>query len=299
MCKLRLTLFASLLIIIRRQEFRLRMPPANFGPGLFEYSSKELMELEVCRILRNPREQIKKGEISNPHLMTTGNGKKFRINAGYRTVLLGLLREVEFESVDQVKSAKCNFRAHYLVKVLDAFAAELNNPGDRKRLLDEKPYHFRSKVLNPLLQRQMRGVSDNSPDEVEKAVGRTDDDAHVFYHGEDPLAPEGRKLAIRNLLYVPSVRLSFLVLYSQCTNKYYAIIHKNTELMRAKRLPMEAEGAWDHSILDDLEIETIKREGFLVELFQKLIEASVCAVFFCSVHFLRLLKESGGCQHPW
>ena len=74
--------------------------------------------------------------------------------------------------------------ATYLIKILDSFAVEL--PLIRGRL---SPETWRSRVLNPLLQRQLNGVSDQEPEMVEQAVRSTPEKVARFYLGADLLNP--------------------------------------------------------------------------------------------------------------
>ena len=262
-----------ILTIIHRQEFVVKVPPLNLTPAVFDTVLTDVVEIEVSRVLRNPRVQVRRGEISNS--LITAGGKQFRIHAGYHLFLLGLLREVKFVSVDKMTNEDCNFRAHYLVKVLDAFAAELMDP-DREEILTSTPHMFRSTVLNPILQRQMRGVPDNLPEEVERAVGHEKFPAELFYHQEDPLVDDIRKKFPRNLLYLPSVRLSFGTLYTMCTDKAWENVHYNTETILAIRREEEAQGVWKDYTFNEVEREVIRMEK-LSGMYQRLLENSVCA----------------------
>ena len=89
---------------------------------------------------------------------------------------------------DNVTEGNCLFRATYLLKVLDLFAKELVG------IAAELPQRWRSRVLNPILQRQLAGVLDNVPNMVELQVGRSVEEAAQFYLTVDPLNPDNTQI---------------------------------------------------------------------------------------------------------
>jgi hypothetical protein len=262
------------LMIIHRQEYVITVPEEEISRALFERGREETVKIVVSRILRPPRAVFKRGEISDFRTLMVGHQCPHVIHAGYQRVLLGLIREIEFFSVDKIEDLTCKFRAHYLVKILDAFADELQNPGDKEDILTKTPHLFRSQVLNPILQRQRLGVYDNEPNDVKKAVGAKVDDAYIFYLSADPLHSKWANLTLRNILYISSVRLSLIFFSSECHSQGWNNAHHNTKIMLTKRRLMEEQGSWVDSILDDVEIETISRER-LRPLYDKLIKSSV------------------------
>jgi hypothetical protein len=250
------------------------VPEEEISRALFERGREETVKIVVSRILRPPRAVFKRGEISDSRTLISGHQSPHLIHAGYHRVLLGLIREIEFLSVDKIEDPKCKFRAHYLVKILDAFAEELEDPGDKGYILTNTPHLFRSQVLNPILQRQRLGVYDNEPNDVKQAVGTKNNDAYIFYLTDDPLHPKWANLTLRNILYIPSVRLSLSFASSVCHSQGWNNVHHNTKLMLTKRRSMEEQGSWDDSILYDFEIETLSREH-LRNLYDRLIKISV------------------------
>ena len=96
-------------------------------------------------------------------------------------------------------------RQAYAVKVLNLFAEELLG-------FQQSPVTFRSRVLNPILQRYIEGVADNYLSCVESALTRgeprkaTFADAVRFYLSEDPVDTRWIPSLRRNLVYIPEAR---------------------------------------------------------------------------------------------
>jgi hypothetical protein len=90
------------------------------------------------------------------------------------------------------------------MEVLDAFAEELS-------AVDPVTPAFRSKVLTPILQRQLCGVPDHYTPCVIGAIASDGEtvtlgDATKFYLQEDPTGPECIPAYRRNLIYIPEAR---------------------------------------------------------------------------------------------
>ncbi|KAF9782610.1 hypothetical protein BJ322DRAFT_163498 [Thelephora terrestris] len=132
------------------------------------------------------------------------------------------------------------------------------------------PAKFRSKVLNPIIQRQLRGVADNDSDEVKKAVGTKLEDAVNFYLARDPLNPQDCPALFRNLLYITPVRLSFACYDSQCSKAVYEKSRLNTKFLRHSCVQHDTS---DQILLLPFEVEVIEHEG-LGGLYRGLIKAS-------------------------
>ena len=145
--------------------------------------------------------------IVNPTERQLGKAIHHVIHAGYRPCLTAFIREVEFMVKDQDSSRNCLFRGTYLTMVLDRFADELE---DRPRL--QAKTRFRSKVLNPVLQRLMRGITDYEVSSVRAAVGDTSEGSAALYLGKDPLDKPNRITMLRNSSYVWPVRNSYYFL---------------------------------------------------------------------------------------
>ena len=264
-------------------------------PSSFSYTEQESFTVTWQRILRNPRLLRRKGQISDHTNWTLGkNLMTADIHLGYCRLLVGFLREIEFVANEGIEDDRCTFRAQYLIKVLDAFVNELvefKERDGRLHVLDAdgrtknlKPeYFFQSQVLNPILQRQLRGVPDNEPDKVKLAVGTTLRESMLFYLEHDPLDPRFSKRLLRNMLYIAPVHFSLAFYKAQaCDKEALANIRRNTEFLEVER-SKHAPDAWDESTLHNFEIEVIKREA-LQGLYELLIKDSVSGGFLAYIH---------------
>jgi len=266
----------------RRPEYAIAI---EGGFGLtFDYGEEETMEIEVCRAIRNPRAVVPPGGELDPQTFYSGcQWFQYCIHAGYRRVLFAFLQEIGMVCRKELPVDECGFRGRYLAKVLDSFVKELEHHQRKSEsfLSPEagvdfntvEPHLFRSRVLNPILQRQLRGIPDNEPEMVKKAVGTTIGAAQDFYLSLDPLHPNLARRMLKNLLYISPVRSS-LVFFNRevCEDSWEKILH-NTTFMQNNRAEYLA-GAWDEEMLYDFEIEIIRLED-LVDVYQSLIDASV------------------------
>lgn len=217
----------------------------------------------------------------------------YEIHAGYQRVLLGFLREIDLVRKDKIAGEKLDFRAHYLIKVLDALVKELQELKTRPRAFESQgqemktvtgePHLFRSQVLNPILQRQLRGIQDDNPDQVKGKVGRTVRGAQAFYLPLDPLHPDLAWKTLRNLIYISPIRFSLAFFSRRAENADLNSALLNTEQLEDKRKEYPAD-AWDESILYDFEIELIKKEH-LQELYRGMMEISVSRGCFLGKYF--------------
>jgi hypothetical protein len=128
--------------------------------------------------------------------------KEYDVPAPYDRIVAQLLAEVVHGMSTRTHEALR--RMTYAERVLDSFSREV------KKYRGE-PVEFRSKVLNPILQRQMVGIEDNYSPSVREAV--SDDDgmptiacATKFYLSSDPTDPELIPMFRRNLVTVPEAR---------------------------------------------------------------------------------------------
>ena len=100
-------------------------------------------------------------------------------------------------------------RTAYAERMLEAFGRELEGYKGKKE-------NFRSKVLNPVLQRQLRGIPDNyaGPLRDIMAVGGevTIHNASAFYLRADPLKPRCIPSYRRNLIYIREARWHLMIL---------------------------------------------------------------------------------------
>jgi len=124
------------------------------------------------------------------------------IPAAYHRLVCQLSAEVSNVDVDAHSDHEVVRRCIYALQVLDAFAVELYST----RMTPA----FRSKVLTPILQRQLRGLPDYyTPSTV---LGIASDkakvtirDATAFYLREDPTLPQWIPSYRRNLIFVPDM----------------------------------------------------------------------------------------------
>jgi hypothetical protein len=144
---------------------------------------------------------------------TKGVSIEFRIPAAYHRIVSQLVGEIVFATNNDIYEARR--RQVYARQVLDFFGQEL------LRLKGYSPaamVNFRSKVLTPILMRQLRGTDDAYAPFVHKAVQRkhqqlTIKAATEYYFGLDPVDPMWIPTYRRNLLYLPVARwyLGFLM----------------------------------------------------------------------------------------
>ena len=155
--------------------------------------------------------------------------------------------------------------------VLDLFVEELN------RIPPSAPHLFRSRVLNPILQRQLRGVSDHEPKAIRKEIKFGKDarvsiaDAASFYLAKDPLDQSLSRTMLRNLLYVWSVRLSLGYLLpksGKCTEVAFEWALANTETLNKARGPID-DDVWDEETVSSHELTLIEGEK-LEDYYDKL-----------------------------
>jgi len=193
-------------------------------------------------------------------------------------------------------------RQSYARQVLDKVGIELRGyKGDGSL--------FRSTVLNPILQRQMRGVPDVYTPSVCAAISGDDEptiaDVTTFYLGKDPVDDACLSIFHRNLLYVPQSRW-FLAVLLEVTARddiehYNKVLVNHDKLMEALALNDDADtNSSEESSLTLAELEVILDEG-LVDYFEGLIDTAVRTVYPSCPPFLtlrcpqppELLREAG------
>jgi hypothetical protein len=137
------------------------------------------------------------------------------ILAPYDRIISQLLAEVRHAIGHDCHEARR--RQQYAMKVLDAFGAEFKKA---YKHADFRPAEFRSKVLTPILQRQLAAIPDaytptvraaipSSPRESITTSSRdrlTIRDVTEFYLGLDPTDPKHIRSYRRNLLLIPEAR---------------------------------------------------------------------------------------------
>ena len=173
-------------------------------------------------------------------------GIKYKLHAGYRRVIAGFLREIALMQQDKLKEHNCLFRATYLLEVLDHFADKL--PG----ITVGAESRWRSRALNPLLQRQLRGTFDQAPMSVMLDVRSTKEEAAEYYLTRDPLDPKERESLLVGILYVWPVRWSLGHLTIRGTDENYTRTREGTEVLLKMRSQIPDE-EWDTKRLWDYE----------------------------------------------
>ena len=228
-----------------------------------------------------------------------GDPQTCTIHAGYARVLHGFHREIDFITKDSKArpgeyQAGWFFRAQYLIKVLDAFAKELEEATRHQRMLNEDtvlPAHlFRSRVLNPIIQRQSRGFPDNTST-IREVAGETPEEAEYFYLHIDPLDPRFIPRCLRGLLYVAPVRFGMVYFSLGAGVSSFLKIEQKTDYLWNARYD-SPNYDWKSSTLHDFEIQVIRWEG-LEELFAEFTPALVSSGWpLCEY------SHSHACCHP-
>lgn len=189
------------------------------------------------------------------------------MHLGYYRVIRGFLREIDLMYGEGREDQQCLFRGTYLLKILDHFAAEL--PGIAKG--DEA--HWRSRALNPLLQRQLHGLSDQDSEKIMNEIGPSTTAVTAFYLTQDPLDPDIVPQLLRELLYVWPVRWSLGYLDRPGGKKSYSRTCQNTKHIwdARKSLPLSE---YDAVPLCDFEIRLIEVEE-LGRYYEPLMKSTV------------------------
>ena len=114
----------SSFLIVYRQKYCVKLPKEEMNESFIDYES--LCTVIIHAVIRDPRVIHKDGwGLLNPKPEEVMPPREYRIHAGYRRVLAGFIREIEFMTVDKLETHDCVFLGIYLIKVLDHFAEEL------------------------------------------------------------------------------------------------------------------------------------------------------------------------------
>ena len=192
--------------------------------GFLSWKRGELREIEVGR----EQSKGKKGKQAAKPAFTAQ-----RIPAPYDHIVSQLLCEEAHGEIDHGHEARR--RQTYAQRVLDAFWKEIKD-------YDDEPEMFRSKVLTPILQRQLWAVQENYSPMVRAGVRNgegnpTIKDATEFYLKDDPTDPEWIPSYRRNLLHIPEARwhLGLIMGVSKlgCSLAYNTVRH-NQDLLDAR-----------------------------------------------------------------
>jgi hypothetical protein len=155
----------------------------------------------------------------------------------------------------------------YAQKIIDALVDELTERGPTQGDL-----RWRSRVLNPILQRQLHGYMDHEPQMLATEFGDLEGEAlkkavNTFYLSRDPLHPSEQFSFREGVLYVTQARWG-LAVSSDVTklwdSSHYKLCMKNT----CSLLRHLGEGGKD---ITDVEAAVIMEEG-IVDHFVQLYE---------------------------
>ena len=226
-----------------RQLFQIDLEDEPNRP-LFGYDENTVCNLTVYQVVCGKDAPTDPREVTEPSRRSLlPNPNKFKVHPGYHRVILGFKREIAVVLQDRKHDAHHLFRAMYLLQVLDHFAEEL---ADEKRAITMR---WRSRVLNPLLQRQLRGIHDHSIPLIKEVVGLTKQDAARFYLVMDPFDPKLEKRVLRSLLYIWQVRWSI----GRCIEGRYS----KATVEDCERSRAITEKLWtERSTLDETEFES-------------------------------------------
>ncbi|KAF9643111.1 hypothetical protein BDM02DRAFT_3192187 [Thelephora ganbajun] len=152
------------------------------------------------------------------------------------------------------KDHNCLFRGTYLMMVLDFFVLDL------KGIAEGVEVEWRLAALNPLLQRQLRGLQDQETGMIKMDVGRTLDEVEEFYLKKDPLDPDNVKELLRSLVYVWLVRWSLGHLCKETNHResYYEV-YRNTRY--ALEVFADTENYNANPMLHDYKLQIVKNKG--------------------------------------
>ena len=132
--------------------------------------------------------------------------QKFSIPAAYHQLVYQLVSEIDLADDHDFHEARR--RQVYARQILDLFGQELLG---FRGYTPEAMVAFRSKILTPILVRQLWGIDDAFTPYVEAAIKGTQQDLTIeavttFYLKDDPADPSLIPTYRRNLLYVPMAR---------------------------------------------------------------------------------------------
>lgn len=156
------------------------------------WKQDEVAEITIVRFVRKPGMVRSRNEVRTIR----------KIPAAYIRIVDQL--ENEADAGQLLSMHEVLRRATYAEETLDAFGIELIRAGAGEEA-------FRSKVLNPLMMRQLRGVMSNYGPNVRNAIEKgnkalTIRDVTTFYFEYDPIDAGGIASFRRNLIYTPEAR---------------------------------------------------------------------------------------------
>lgn len=199
--------------------------------------------------------------------------KTYKILAPYERMIAQLALESEVAKVH--KSHETSRRGEYANRVLDLFGEEVESfAGD--------PSTFFSKVLTPILMRQLRGLHDDSSATVRAVVAQGKDKATIkqaseFYLTADPTDPDYIPFYRRQLLNLPIARWHlatvFGVVRKTHTRHYHRFYNDHVVIMRSLDYSVVDEAGIP--LLGSTEVAAIVAER-LEDFFDKELNLVVC-----------------------
>jgi len=206
---------------------------------------------------------------------------KYKIPAPYDRIVSQLVAEDKHALDHDSHESRC--RQAYAKETLDALGDELKEYR-RSKL---PPARFRSKVLTPILQRQLKGVHDSYTPAVHAAIASTNgelsiQDTTAFYLRRDPVDPIFIRSYRRNLLYLPEPRwhLGLVMevdsLSSATAKDHYNRVRANHDIV-AHHLHHDELDENQIPLLNHAEIKCIIDEGledYFQEELQKVVSSS-------------------------
>lgn len=171
------------MIFSPRYRFRCDIQIESF----MKWENGELCIVKYGKSRKRPKKQIRVWKL-NP----------VRIPLPYGRIVHQLTLEIQHGKAD--KAHESLRRLTYAERVLDALGDELTR-------YKGEPGSFRSGVLTPILQRQLRGVPDTYAPSIRRAISPfaplpTIGQVTTFYLGNDPLDPRCIPSYRRNLVYI-------------------------------------------------------------------------------------------------
>jgi hypothetical protein len=229
---------------------------------------------------------------------------KYEVPAPYDRIVSQLVAEDNHASQHNTHEARR--RQAYAREVLDAFGEEIKV----YKQSQQPPVKFRSRVLTPILQRQLNGIHDAHTPTVNDTIPSTNEqlsiqDATQFYLQVDPADPKWIRSYRRNLLYIPEARwhLGVVMRIAPCTGEesynYFDRIRENHDSIVHNLESYDEFDENDIPLLSPLEIRCIITEGLEYFFTEELLKV-VRAVSPHSVSTILLpnptARETGQCE---
>jgi hypothetical protein len=212
---------------------------------------------------------------------------------------------LESKHADSNQGHEAQRRQSYALRVLDKLGEELDKaakPGPQ----------WRSKVLTPILQRQLQGVPDAYSPAIESSICAVDEDgeeadvtisdATQFYLDTDPVDPSQIPCYRRNMIYIREMRwhLSILMRTAKVEDIgwFNVSLHNQDVILNSKELPSEGgDGGIPPFSQPDVGLIV---SSFLEEYFKDELKACVSISIYISLRpFTHLPYSRIFWRKPW